>query len=208
MNPNGRRFEFSYANVASTICLVLLLGGGTAYAASRMLPKNSVGSRQIKKGAVTPAKLSKAARAALTGPQGIPGNPGAPSTTASVELPPSASASIAEGLALTGSLAPIVRTNITTSQESRIEETTVGLFETTAAGAITCEAGIEPQAGGTRSPMGDSITVHAGAGGAAEGNAGGAIVEPAGSYTVSVDCSATGGTTVTSADMNVISGAP
>jgi hypothetical protein len=205
MNPSGRNFKLTYANVTSTLCLVLLLGGGTAYAASKMLPKNSVGARQIKKGAVTPAKLSKAAKAALRGPQG---NPGAPGTTASAGLPPSASASVAEGLALTGSLAPIVHAHITTTQESRIEESTVGLFETTVGGTITCEARIEPQAGGTPSLMGNSITVHTGAGSAAEGNAGGAIVEPAGAYTVSVDCSTTGATTVASADMNVISGAP
>jgi hypothetical protein len=208
MNPHGPRFKLTYANVTSTLCLLLLLGGGTAYAASRMLPKNSVGSRQIKKGAVTPAKLSKAAKAALRGPQGVQGNPGAPGTTASAGLPPSASASVAEALALTGTLAPIVHAQITTTQQSRIEETTIGVFETTAPGTITCEARIEPQAGGAPAPMGNSISVHAGAGGAAEGNAGGAIVEPPGSYTVSVDCSTTGTTTVSSADMNVISGAP
>lgn len=77
------RAKLTYSNVISTLCLVLLLGGGTAYAAKSMLPKNSVGAKQIKSGAVTPAKLSKASRAALTGPQGPkgaqgePGSPGA-----------------------------------------------------------------------------------------------------------------------------------
>src|ERR1700753_2373560 len=73
------RGTFGYANVVSTICLVLLLGGGTAYAATQFLPANSVGSAQIKKGAVTPAKLSPAAKAAMTGatgPQGPEGEPG------------------------------------------------------------------------------------------------------------------------------------
>jgi hypothetical protein len=61
--------KLSYSNVVSTLCLVLLLGGGTAYAASR-LGKESVGAHQLKKGAVTPAKLSSASRRALTGPRG------------------------------------------------------------------------------------------------------------------------------------------
>src|ERR1700761_6713366 len=73
------RGTFGYADVVSTIFLVLLLGGGTAYAATRFLPANSVGSAQLKKGAVTPAKLSPAAKAAMTGatgPQGPKGEPG------------------------------------------------------------------------------------------------------------------------------------
>lgn len=73
------RGTFGYADVVSTICLVLLLGGGTAYAATQFLPTNSVGSAQIKKGAVTPAKLSPAAKVAITGatgPQGPKGEPG------------------------------------------------------------------------------------------------------------------------------------
>jgi hypothetical protein len=35
-----------YANVVSTLCLVLLLGGGTAFATTQLLPKDSVGSRR------------------------------------------------------------------------------------------------------------------------------------------------------------------
>jgi Collagen triple helix repeat (20 copies) len=73
------RGTFRYANVVSTLCLVLLLGGGTAYAASQLLPKNSVGSAQIKQGAVTPAKLSAAAKQDMTGapgPQGPKGESG------------------------------------------------------------------------------------------------------------------------------------
>jgi hypothetical protein len=75
--------KLTYSNVISTLCLVLLLGGGTAYAASQ-LEKESVGTKQLAKSAVTPAKLSKAAKKALTGaqgptgPQGPAGAPGAP----------------------------------------------------------------------------------------------------------------------------------
>jgi hypothetical protein len=71
------RGKLTYANVISTLCLVLLVGGGTAYAATEMLPKNSVGTKQLAKEAVTPAKLSKASKATLKGPTGATGAQGA-----------------------------------------------------------------------------------------------------------------------------------
>lgn len=67
--------KLTYSNVISTLCLVLLLGGGTAYAASQ-LGKESVGTRQLRKEAVTPAKLSKKAKATLSGPAGPAGAQG------------------------------------------------------------------------------------------------------------------------------------
>jgi hypothetical protein len=69
------RGRLTYSNLVSTLCLLLLLGGGTAYAASH-LGKESVGTRQLKKEAVTPAKLSRKAKATLTGPAGAPGPAG------------------------------------------------------------------------------------------------------------------------------------
>jgi hypothetical protein len=75
------RSKLTYSNVISTFCLVLLLGGGTAYAATQVLPKNSVGSKQIKKAAITPAKLSTAAKATLTGPVGPAGTKGVTGAT-------------------------------------------------------------------------------------------------------------------------------
>jgi hypothetical protein len=50
------RSQLTYANVVSTLCLFLLLGGGAAYAASQ-LGKNSVGTKQLKNNAVTGAKV-------------------------------------------------------------------------------------------------------------------------------------------------------
>jgi hypothetical protein len=70
------RGKLTYANVISTLCLFLLLGGGAAFAATQ-LPKNSVGARQIKRGAVTPAKISNATKQVLTGNQGPRGATGA-----------------------------------------------------------------------------------------------------------------------------------
>ncbi len=48
--------RLTYANVVSTLCLFLLLGGGAAFAASH-LAKNSIGTRQLKKNSVTTAKI-------------------------------------------------------------------------------------------------------------------------------------------------------
>jgi hypothetical protein len=54
------RCKLTYANVISTLCLFLLLGGGAAFAASQ-LGKNSVGAKQLKKNAITTAKVKKEA---------------------------------------------------------------------------------------------------------------------------------------------------
>jgi hypothetical protein len=69
------RGSLSYSNVMVTLLALLVLGGGTAYAASH-LGKESVGARQLKKGAVTPAKISKVTAATLTGKQGSTGPAG------------------------------------------------------------------------------------------------------------------------------------
>ncbi|MBS1880775.1 MAG: hypothetical protein JST31_14790 [Actinobacteria bacterium] len=67
--------KLTYANVVATIALFVALGGAS-YAATQ-LPKNSVGAKQLKTGAVTPPKLSKKAKAALAGARGAQGAPGA-----------------------------------------------------------------------------------------------------------------------------------
>lgn len=72
------RPRLSYANVISTLCLFLLLGGGAAFAATQ-LPKNSVGPKQIKRGAITPAKLAPVTKErfeSVAGPQGPRGATG------------------------------------------------------------------------------------------------------------------------------------
>jgi hypothetical protein len=53
---NEIRKRLTYANVVSSICLFLLLGGGAAFAADQ-LGKNTVGSKQLKKNAVTAVKI-------------------------------------------------------------------------------------------------------------------------------------------------------
>jgi hypothetical protein len=69
------RVKLTYANVMATVAMFIALGGAS-YAATQ-LPKNSVGSAQLKVAAVTPAKLSSAAKATLIGPTGPSGPPGA-----------------------------------------------------------------------------------------------------------------------------------
>jgi hypothetical protein len=69
------RGKLSYANVISTLCLFLVLGGASALAANQ-LAKNSVGAKQLRKGAVTPAKLSVAAKQTLIGATGAAGRDG------------------------------------------------------------------------------------------------------------------------------------
>jgi hypothetical protein len=62
MEDSLKRFlsRLTYANVVSTLCLFLLLGGGAAFAATK-LAKNSVGTKQIKNSAVTGAKIKNGA---------------------------------------------------------------------------------------------------------------------------------------------------
>src|SRR2546423_13101243 len=74
------RSRLSYANVIATLALFLALGGG-AYAAFK-LPKNSVGSRQIKAYAVNSSKVADGslisgdfkAGQLSAGPQGLKGD--------------------------------------------------------------------------------------------------------------------------------------
>lgn len=77
------RSRLTYANVMSTISVFLLLGGGAAFAATK-LAKNSVGTGQLKNGAVTAAKVKNgsllasnfAAGQLPAGPQGPKGEIG------------------------------------------------------------------------------------------------------------------------------------
>jgi hypothetical protein len=52
------RKRITYANVTSTLALVIALGMGSAYAAQQLAPK-SVGAKQLRPGAVTADKLRK-----------------------------------------------------------------------------------------------------------------------------------------------------
>jgi Collagen triple helix repeat (20 copies) len=68
------RRHLSYANVVASLALFLALGGA-AFAATQ-LPRNSVGTGQLKPGAVTSGKIAKKTRNQLTGAQGPAGPQG------------------------------------------------------------------------------------------------------------------------------------
>jgi len=68
------RKKLTFANVVSCIALFVALGG-IGYAAA-VLPKNSVGPQQLKRGAVTPTKLSTSAKRTMTGAIGPVGPEG------------------------------------------------------------------------------------------------------------------------------------
>ena len=101
------RGRLTYANVVSTLCLFLLLGG-ISYAATQ-LPRNSVGPKQLKRnavstpkiknGAITKAKIQGATLAILRGAAGPPGpvGPAGPAGPAGGIVP--------TGVTLRGSLA-------------------------------------------------------------------------------------------------------
>jgi len=69
------RKRLTYANVTATLALVLVVGGGSAFAASQY-GKETIGARAIKKESIGPGKLNKAAKAALTGDTGPKGATG------------------------------------------------------------------------------------------------------------------------------------
>jgi len=70
------RKRLTYANVMSSIAVFLVVAGGTAFAASQ-LGKESVGTKQLKKEAVSLAKINAAAKNSLKGATGPAGPKGA-----------------------------------------------------------------------------------------------------------------------------------
>jgi hypothetical protein len=71
---NFVRQRLTYANVIATVALFLALGG--AAVAATQLPKNSVGTNQLRKGAVTAGKIAKKTRKQLQGERGPAGPQG------------------------------------------------------------------------------------------------------------------------------------
>jgi len=97
-----RRPQLTYANVMSTIAVFIALGG-TSYAVAR----NSIGTVQLKRNAVTSAKvkdrtlrtsdLSPSARVGPRGPRGVQGPAGPPGTAANSVPEPWKALSLAAG---------------------------------------------------------------------------------------------------------------
>jgi collagen triple helix repeat protein len=109
------RRHLTYANVAATLALFLALGGA-AYAATQ-LPRNSVGTGQLKAEAVTAGKIAKKARQQLQGatgpqgPQGKTGKAGAKGATGARGAQGATGAKGAPGIDGTGPAFEVVGTN-------------------------------------------------------------------------------------------------
>jgi hypothetical protein len=82
------RGKLTYANVVATLALFIAVGGAGAFAATQ-LPKNSVGTKQIKKNAVNSSKVANGSllpsdlkgQKFPQGPKGDPGPQGEPGAT-------------------------------------------------------------------------------------------------------------------------------
>jgi hypothetical protein len=97
--------KLNYSNVMVTGLAFIVLGGG-AYAATQ-LPKNSVGSKQIRKGSIKPSDLSAKAKRALRGPTGPTGAQGQPAQAGPSEV-------FTQANALGGSIVCCSRTEVLT----------------------------------------------------------------------------------------------
>jgi hypothetical protein len=142
----------SPALVVSLIALFVALGG-TSYAAIN-LPKNSVGTKQLKNGAVTKTKINKktitqlmgkpgpagpAGPTGATGPQGPQGAQGPPGTLADGAV---TSAKIADGAVSASKLATIVV--VTADSTSVANGAAVGVTATCPAGSRVISGGFDP----------------------------------------------------------------
>jgi len=79
----SKPLRFLRRNTIALLALFIALSG-TTYAASTLLPRNSVGTAQLKNGAVTKKKINKKTIKALKGnrgPRGLTGAQGAPGAT-------------------------------------------------------------------------------------------------------------------------------
>ncbi len=123
------RSKLTYANVMATIAVFVALGGG-AYAAIK-LPANSVGSKQIKKKAVTPAKVAPATvRLFKKGNQGAQGGQG-PRGDAGASGTPGTPGSDMPGVMLTGGSIGGTANGPPTTRLSGTSPTRVNLLRTT-----------------------------------------------------------------------------
>ena len=147
----GLRRHLSFANVTSLMALVFAMGG-TGYALT--IPKNSVGSKQLRKNAVTGVKVknrslraSDFARGQLpAGPRGVPGAAGGPGLTGP------AGAKGERGL----QGVPGVVGEVT------VQRTDFGLADNATAGeSVLCPAGTRAIGGGSETAAITSNDVHA-----------------------------------------------
>jgi hypothetical protein len=202
----------SAAMLVAILALIVALGG-VSYAAVQ-LPANSVGTKQIRNGAVTRKKLNPhllSALAGKTGPQGPPGPTGATGATGPTGPAPSAGDSqYANPVAALGTTdTTVLSANITIGAPSRIlANASTGLF-VTSPDTVTCALTIQNQGGGGLANISQLYPL----GGLPVSTRfdlalSGSVVKAAGSYTVQVICNSTGTlSTFDQGDLNVVAAA-
>jgi hypothetical protein len=142
--------------------------GGTSYAAVK-LPKNSVGTTQIKNKAVTQAKLSTATVKALkgakgdtgaigaTGPAGTKGDPGAPATFSAAVAANSNTTGLAGGTATT-----VPAASVTLKGDGKILVLVTGTFTATCTGGGPCAYAVGAKLDGAPIPNADTTVTATG----------------------------------------------
>jgi len=144
--------------------------GGTSYAAVK-LPRNSVGTSQIKNHAVTTSKLSTATVKALKGAKGDRGAAGATGATgaAGAKGDPGAPATLSAAVsALTGASAPaatVPAASVTLQKAGKILVVVTGTFAVTCGGGGACTYDVGAKLDGGAPIAGTTTTVSAGSGG-------------------------------------------
>jgi hypothetical protein len=145
--------------------------GGTSYAAAT-LPRNSVGTAQIKNKAVTQAKLSTATVKALkgakgdkgatgatgaTGASGVKGDPGAPATFSAAVAANSNTTGLAGGTATT-----VPAASVTLKGDGKILVLVTGTFTATCTGGGPCTYAVGAKLDGAPIPNADTTVTAAG----------------------------------------------
>jgi hypothetical protein len=148
-------FDYLRRHHVALLALVIALGG-TSYAAVQ-LPKNSVGTTQIKPKAVTPAKLSKKvqtqlAAAGTAGPPGAAGPKGDPGDKG--DLGPTSAGVGGTNTSVTPTAgSPILgTTTVTLSEPGKVLVLMMGTFSVRCTAAGACTRQISVQVGGTTVP--------------------------------------------------------
>jgi len=124
------RRRLTYANVISTLALVLVVGGGSAIAASQF-GRESIPSSALKKESIGPGKLNKAAKATLVGAPG-PAGPAGPAGLPGPQGPAGTGRAYGVTKNIDGTLDPARSKNAT------VRRATTGTY------CITPGAGIDP----------------------------------------------------------------
>jgi Collagen triple helix repeat (20 copies) len=211
-------------NHVSLLALFIALGG-TSYAAVA-LPANSVGSKQLQRGAVTKAKLAKSVKASLRGPRGRAGAAGAagqagqkgdsgikgdtgaqgvPGPTAAAW----ASTGTSQAIPFNGGPADMVHADLVLPFRGRIlAHGALSVGRPAANGSVTCRL----QAAAAPYADGDFVDIGRPMGTYEPGSMSyqtalpvtGSVTEPAGSYRIRAACNSGAGGTFFEGDLDVI----